>query len=142
MGKLLDLQTKLKNINVEQLVLDILKDNEREVVEKNKEQLLQGEDAKGSFLKEYASNSYANYKQKLNPLGVTDLRLTGAFYEGFFLSANKFPAYIFSKDEKTRKLAGQYGSDIFGLTKESLGGVSKDTILPRLQEKIRQLIHL
>lgn len=127
---------------MEKLVLDILQESEKEVVELNKEQLLQGEDSKGSFLKEYASGSYADYKQKLNPLGVTDLRLHGDFYEGFFLKADKFPAYIFSKDEKTRKLAGQYGTNIFGLNKENLDEVSRITVLPKLQEKIRQLIHV
>ncbi len=129
---------KLTPDAVEQIALKAVRDNEKEVLNLNKNQLLEGVDSKDSFLMPYASDAYAERKLKLNPLGVTDLKLTGRFYEGFFIQANKFPIYIFSTDDKTRSLFGKYGADIFGLDEKSLADVSQNMVLPALQLTIKK----
>lgn len=133
---------KLSPVVMQAEILKVLKTNQRTLVRMNTEQLMEGKDAEGGLLEPYKSNSYAERKLKLNPLGVTDLKLTGKFHGGFFVNVDKFPAYVFSRDDKTRKLVGQYGSDIFGLDEENQGAVNETLVLPKVQSVVRKAIHL
>lgn len=143
MGKLLQLSEKLKTIDIEAEVLSIIDEIKPQLIDLNTSQLFSGVDAGGFLLKpSYKDTAYAEFKKHLNPKGVVDLRLTGSFYEKWFVSAEKFPIFFGSKDDKTTDLESKYGKDIFGLTKHNLGIISKRTILPELQKKLRSLIHV
>jgi hypothetical protein len=100
-------------------ILKIIKHNEKFIVDLNRNQLLKGIDSQGSKLLEYESEEYAEMKRKLNPLGVTDLKLTGKFHKGMYLKIENGVAVFGSTDSKTQDLVNKYGSDIFGLTQES-----------------------
>lgn len=140
-----EIVSKLRELSperMEQIMLQAMRDKQNEIVNLNKEQLMSGEDSLGGMLAPYKSDVYAEKKLKYNPLGVTDLNLTGAFQEGFFLNADQFPSYIFSTDDKTRKLAGQYGADIFGLQPVSIEVVAQDVVLPVLRQNLADAIHV
>lgn len=113
---------KLKGYTPERQKQDLLKiiqRNSRFILDLNREQLMHGEDSRGRKLLKYDSKEYADFKKKLNPKGVTDLKLTGAFHESFTLDASEFPIEFGAADEKTTKLVAKYGQDIFGLSEES-----------------------
>lgn len=143
MGKLLQLSERLKTIDLEAEVLVIVDEIKPQLIDLNTSQLFSGVDAAGFLLKpQYKDTTYAEFKKHLNPKGVVDLKLTGSFYEKFFISAEKFPLFLGSKDDKTPDLESKYGKDIFGITKNNLGIISKQTILPELQKKLHSLIHV
>jgi len=135
MAKIKDLIDKLKKTTVrqqEEQVLKILRDDSEWIVDLNRVQLLEGKDSNDNALTEYRSKSYAKFKEKLNPLGVTDLKLTGKFHDSFLLQAREFPIKITAKDKKTNELVAKYGKDIFGLTDES-----KELLIQRLKAKVQ-----
>lgn len=121
MGKVADYIKHLEKATVrsqEQALLDIIKSHEHLLIDIITGQLLNGMDGKGEFLQAYRSENYAEMKLHLNPKGVTDLRLTGNFWDGFFATIKKFPIVIDSKDEKRDELVKKYGEAIFWPSQE------------------------
>lgn len=109
--------------NMGELIDRAVFDNETEIINLNTAQLSRGIDSLGKFLEEYASEEYAKFKKSIGseaPLGTPNLKLDGNFYEGFRLFKDDDNYIIFSDDEKTNSLVFKYGSDIFGLTEESI----------------------
>lgn len=125
----------------ERVLLEILKKHEHTIIDLNLSQLLNGKDSNGESLGEYSSILYAEFKKRLNPKGVVDLRLEGDFYRGFFADTSKFPIDIDSNDSKRDSLVDQYGTQIFGLDKASLGILSEE-ILPELIAYIKSLVDI
>lgn len=146
MEKLQRIVNRLKQLTPErmqEIALAAVRANEQAVADMNRAQLFEGLQSTGELIEpQYQSDSYARYKFTLNPLGVVDLKVTGAFYSGIFVSADKFPIYLFSRDEKTRKLVGKYGFDIFGLSKENLAALAADMVEPDLQAAILKAAQL
>ena len=143
MGKLLQLAERAKTINLEAEVLSIIAEIEPQLIDLNTSQLFSGVDSKGFLLRPpYKHTWYAEFKKSLNSKGVVDLKLTGSFYEKWFVSASEFPIFFGSTDDKTPDLEAKYGKDIFGLTKTNLANISKQTIIPILQKKVHSLIHV
>lgn len=110
------------------------------IVKYNKDQLFEGLNAKGQKLSpKYSRVRYARAKNSMNPLpgmGTPDLKVTGKFYSGFYLTAKNGKFDFFSSDEKAEKLEAKYGEDIFGLTKPNEDKVNFDEIYPKLLEWI------
>ena len=114
-----------RNLSLETEVLKSIRANEAYIVDLNTSQLMNGKDSMGKFLTPYRNPNYAALKRAIyNPRGVTDLRLSGDFHDGFFINANRFPVVFDSRDEKTELLTSKYGNDIFGLDKENLGNLA------------------
>jgi hypothetical protein len=129
MGRLRDYTKRLSGVTVEdqeKAILNVFNDNRQTALDLNTGQLFQGRDSLGKPLMEYHNEEYAQFKRKLNPKGVTDLKLRGSFYKGFFAYAHKFPILFSSTDVKTEMLEEEYGKDIFGLDKESKDTFNKD----------------
>ena len=144
MGKLKDYTKYLKSITEKEQVQQlerIIKDHEKVVLDLNRRQLFAGEDSDGIQLLKYKSKSYAEFKRKLNPRGVTDLRLTGEFHNNFFL-VSEVPLIIWSYDAKTDLLVDKYGKTIFGLTDESIKALMVGYIKKEYQEYFKKLIQL
>lgn len=97
--------------------------NERPLILTLQEQLLKGEDGTGNQLPPYRSEAYADYKLSKNPLGVTDLKDTGSFYQHMRLviGGGAFGGgfSIISTDDKYAKLVKKYGYQIMDLNTES-----------------------
>jgi len=130
------LRDKLASVTIdeqEQNILRIIRDNQSYLVDLNTGQLLQGVDSDSLPLHPaYRSKSYAEFKLSLNPLGVVDLKLTGAFYQGFFIDVSRFPLMFDSTDEKAGELKAKYGEAIFGLDR-----VSKEDLVAHLKTQIQ-----
>lgn len=141
--KITQLRDRLASVTVEEQesnILRILKENESYLLDLNTGQLLKGVDSDALPLKPaYKSERYAAFKLTLNPEGVVDLRLTGAFHHGFFIEADKFPIMFDSTDEKTDKLRIWYGEKIFGLSQ-----LSKEDLVshvrPQIQDYYKSLL--
>jgi hypothetical protein len=119
MGSVLDLINQLRSETIpkqETAILKMIEENETIIVDLNTGQLLDGIDSETEPLKEYQSEKYALMKEQLNPKGVTDLRLTGAFHDSFFLKADKWPVIFDATNVKRNQLVNKYGIDIFGLS--------------------------
>lgn len=87
------------------------------------ERLKRGQNVKNvnDVIGEYASQNYAIFKQRMNPLagGSVDLFLEGDLQRLLTIekqSTNIFK--IYSKDSKYKKLADKYEKEQFGLTEE------------------------
>lgn len=119
----------------------IIAQNQKEIIELNtKGQLLLGKGVKGQKLTpKYSRVRYARAKNQLNPLagiGTPDLKLTGKFYDEFFLTAKNKQLEFQSSAEYTKYLVKKYGvsQDIFGLTKENSNKLNDEILLPKLAE--------
>jgi len=116
MSKVTDYIAKLDKVTIkaqEYALLQIIKENEHLLIDIITGQLLNGKDGEGEFLQAYRNADYAEMKKHLNPKGVTDLRLTGNFWDGFYAQTKTFPIIIDSKDEKRDELVKKYGPAIF-----------------------------
>ena len=109
-------------------ILKIVGKHEDQLVDANTLQLMDGKDSNDEPLAPYRDKNYAELKLHLNPKGVTDLNLTGDFHKSFFVRVDKFPISIWAKDAKTNKLVGEYGEDIFGVSKRNLERVKEQGI--------------
>lgn len=121
MGALRDYVKRLQSVSDDQIdkgILDVIKANEQKLIDLNEEQLTSGFDADGQPLKPYKNPKYANFKLRINPKGVTDLRLTGNFFKSFFVRDDNFPVTVFATDQKTQALQKKYGA-IFNFTEQS-----------------------
>jgi len=141
MGKLAMIARRLKSANLEKAVLEIVREHEAQVIDLNLLQLDSGTDNAGKPLDPpYRSAKYADFKLTLNPKGVVDLKLTGDFWDGFFLSADQYPITFGSADIKAPELEAKYGKEIFGLDKTSMEALNKGIVLPELRARIRKVL--
>lgn len=141
MGKIAQIAEKLSSLYEAQLeaaLLTIIQKHSAEIIDLELFQLRAGITNKGTEVQPpYQSESYAEFKKTLNPAGVVDLKLTGAFWEGFFMKADKFPITFGSTDEKTPELVEKYGEDIFGVYDKN---AIKQIILQEYQQYQRSLL--
>lgn len=145
MGKLRNYIAHLNTITAheqEEGVLKILRDNEDIIVKYNQSQLLEGKTYKGEFLREYRNQQYRSFKLRLNPKGVTDLRVSGSLYDHMFIRAQQFPVSIFSHDRKAEKLTEDYSDDIFGVSKESKKSLNIEFLKEEIQKYYRKLLRV
>jgi cell pole-organizing protein PopZ len=141
MGKLIDLYNRLLSMTpavVESKTLEVVKENERQVTDLNREQLLNSEDSNQEPLGTYASIAYANLKGK----NEVDLKLTGDFHESIFIKAEKYPIVFGATDKKSAELFAKYGEEVLGLTRPSKNEVAQNILKPSLQQWIRDVLHL
>ena len=129
MGRISDWQRSIreKAAKQDQVILQIIKKWEKEILDLIREQLQQGIKPDGSRIGIYKSKWYANMKGH----DYVDLFLTGDFYYGLWLDCDAFPVVVMSDDEKTTLIFERYG-DVLGLTDENK---SLDS-LPGLRQEI------
>lgn len=112
----------VKNINIVDFMILSLVDTADNYLEIQKDQLFHGIDSTGSHLSPtYAWASYIKKKYTMNSLpgsGNPDLKLTGAFYQGFKADVNKLGITVYSTDEKAGMLEAKYGKTIYTLFEE------------------------
>lgn len=111
-------------------LLKIVADHEPEIVDLNLAQLMNGLDAKGKPLRPYAAKWYADFKKSINPKGVTDLKLTGAFHESIGLKTDRFPVESEATDPKTDELLSKYGRDVLDTPESSKDEIAKNILGP------------
>lgn len=123
MVDLVQFQTNLQSIDTWETLKPILEKHFAEIEQFNRDQLSRGEKADGSAMPDYASDEYADFKDKYIPTysiyPTTDLRYTGDFYEAIKASFSSYGIAIESFDSKAKELEAKYGSGIYGLTEQS-----------------------
>ena len=113
-----------------------------EIILLNQAQLFtQSVDKDGDALGGYATIEYEELKRGLNPSldGLVDLRLTGDFYGGFYVSVNDTEFIIGSTDEKETILQNRYGKAIFGLTDSNKAQYTKDIFFKALKNYLQNM---
>jgi hypothetical protein len=141
----MDLVDVVNNLNqitsdvVERKILEILSNYKNEMLDMERQRLLEGKDANDKDIQPPYNDSYGRYKLKFNPLGVVDLTLTGAFTGAFTVDLTAFPIVFYSIDKKTFQLTAKYGEDIFGEREEDLDTI-RDYLLKGLQDWLFSLL--
>jgi hypothetical protein len=135
--------TNFAKIDIQAQLPSLIEQVGDEAVAYNQQQLYRSSvDRFGKSLTKYTSLSYALKKYQRNPLpglGRPDLNLTGTLYRGMYLKVDRKSFYLGSYDAKESKVERKYGKDIWGLTRESKGRLSRD-VRPLLMGYIRNMI--
>ena len=139
------LSAKLKKItlpiiqkNVEEMVVA-----DKEILKRKKAELKAGVNPDGSLIGSYASESYALFKQNLNPIaqGNVDLILTGESIDGAkveSLGKGKFKVDIPLYHE--REIIRDYGEQVEGINEKVFIGYQKRRYAPRLIKRMQKFI--
>lgn len=139
MSTILSMLQKVKSVDLETQVPIIIEQTKETAINLNRLQLYNmSEDKNNMSLLMYRSPSYAEYKNKKNPIpgkGHPDLFLTGSFQNKMFMKVEKETFEISSSDYKTFDLIKHYGDDIFGLSIKSKAIYAKSVF-----EKIKTYI--
>jgi len=96
--------------------------NEKPLVQLNRDQMQIGVNAEGKTIGAYRSVSYAKFKKEMGskaPYRVPDLLLTGAFQRDMILEVDEKDYFITSTDDKTDSLIEKYSDKIFGIGPDS-----------------------
>lgn len=145
-----DMLTNLTKFDLAKAGQEVLLDNEVEILDLNREQLMEGIDKEGVKLRPYYFSWYADFKDRINSRGVTDLKVTGAFHNGFAIRlSGPNGYYIYSRDPKEDMLVegwtGRngvsvpgYGPKIYGLTNESAREAKDKFFYKGMKEKLTQ----
>lgn len=141
MCTILAMLNKVKSLDIPVEAINIIKLTQDQLIQKNKDQLFkQGVNKQGFQLQPtYRSAFYAQKKYQLNPspgLSHPDLKLTGDFYNGFYLATTQNSFEIGSTDSKESTLEDIYGKDIFGITQQNLTDYSLNIFYPYLKSYI------
>jgi hypothetical protein len=136
-----EMRRRVKAVNLNKIGASIVVDHKEDVVQKNREQLLRGEDKTESKLNpKYANKSYSRRKNQRNPfagLGTPDLYDTGSFQESFKLRMDSEKKYtIFATDEKTSRLIKKYGKNILGIAPKSNEEMRREFFMPELRNGV------
>lgn len=133
------------NRNIENTIANGLRANEARYVELVQAQLQRGKDADDVLLRPYADPEYAEYKRSLNPLGVTDLRLFGSFYDAMRLDLYQDFVQLISTDTKYKKLIfGQgrfkgYGERSMDLSSANKQTYTEENIMPYCLQEFKNM---
>lgn len=119
--------------NFDKLIIDLVKEHEKEVIRMNvDDQLFAGINAKGAEIRPPYSPQYARFKRKRGqPSDRVTLKLDGDFHKAWFIIYKKDSFEFDSKDFKKKLLMRKYGEAIFGLTDKS-----KDKLRKMLKKKL------
>lgn len=120
---LIKFKDRLKKITHEQMLevlRQIVRDNEKLIIDANRLQLMEGRGSSGELLEPEYTEKTARKKGQRNP----NLYDTGQFQNNFFL-VDEAPLIIFSYDEKASLLVQKYGEHIFGLTPDNAKELAK-----------------
>jgi len=132
--------TKLKGIDLQQIIIDVFKTFELRIIRQNVIQLEKGFDSKGEPIGEYKNFSYAKKKYAQNSkagFGNMDLILTGDFVAGIFIEFTS-DSLIFDSKNKVKEggeggvdLLKNYGDDVLGLSNDGF-----ENLKPKIQEEL------
>lgn len=115
---------KLKSLrdNLPSIAENSVNETKEDVVVIQKDQLRQGVSSTGGSFRKYQNKAYAIKKNKMNPipgLGNPDLKYTGSFYDGIFVSVAGGRITIGSHDSKAQMLEANY-KNVFGLSPQEM----------------------
>lgn len=143
LAKLNILETRLKNLPIQQFIFEILSSKTEQLEDINIDQLTRGERSDGSKITpRYANPAYAALKNARNPRpgrGTPDLNLEGDFYKGITARVTRQSIIVSGEDQKTPWLQFKYGNEIIGINLDT-PNLKQDLLLPELLIKIRNYL--
>lgn len=136
--------TLLTNIqsNLIAVAGEAMLDNTREIVQLNKDQLLDGQKSDQSQIGVYRPFTIESRSKKNLQTDYIDLRDTGAFQSRFEIRVNGNVYEITSTDSKNDMLVGNYGIEIFGLNPENKLIAWNEFMQPSVVRKLAQQYNL
>lgn len=140
------LYDSLKTFDLNQEVRNGMQANERQIVDLNRSQLLEGKKSDGNKITpQYRRNGYALNKNQRNSrpgFGTPDLYLRGDFQNAMFLLVNGNIYSFDSRDSKRGKLVGKYSEAIFGLTPENQRKMWVEILTPYIRQRLSDVTGL
>lgn len=117
----------LRNLNrlstpgyLEAIAVEVMKSNEKEIIELQQDQMSEGIRGDGKFTQTYKSDYYVSkFKQGSKSKPKRDYKLTGDFYDGMFTAERNDVLLIGSLDDKSRFLEPQEDNKLFGIAEQS-----------------------
>ena len=139
---LLKLAQKARQINIQQLALNVVKKNSGLIDKRIQEQLTVGENGDGLKVGYYKSPYYASLKSRIGslaPNGVVDLKLSGNLHNGIKTDIkgstyNTDSSVSYSKVQKER-----YGNKIYELQKENSEDIKFKNSIDIIKEYTKKL---
>jgi hypothetical protein len=143
---ILELKKKLERLTLPRIRSEtakiILKD--RLIIQRKQDELKSGSSSKeGEIIGEYASESYAIFKERKNPLagGTVDLILTGSTKNNLkVISLGNGEFELESTDIKWNSLVEKYGDNITLINFRIFNGLQQTEYAPKLMERLRQIM--
>lgn len=129
-------------IDIDKQAAIIIEQHPSQIIGYNQANLQRGQYKQGDFLAPYRSKYYAALKLKLNPAGVTDLRLTGEYYRSLYLKVDRETFSILSDDEKDERLTTLYGADIKGVSTEHKTEFANEVVQPAMVKYLKETLKL
>ncbi len=137
---------RFAGIDPYEVLQNIFEETSPEAIKLNKKRLHdKGTDKNGVKLQyPYSTPYYTKKKLALNPIGVTDLEYTGAWYNSLYAEVTRDVLNIKSNGdpEKDERLDGLYGEDIKGLSDDDKVVYGNTIVLPRYIAYIRNVTQL
>lgn len=126
----------------DQIFFDFLKDNEKFILDLVRdEQLYQGLKFDGSEIKpDYAPSTVRRKRRRGQPYDRVTWKDKGDLYRSLQLKFGFLEFEIEATDRKIKKLYAKYGSDVLGLTDESIKRTI-EYIGPMFIEKLQRMIY-
>jgi len=137
-----DMIQHFKDIDLNMVILEAVRDNEHVVIDMNAEKQLfeEGITSHGISIASYAPYSQVTIdikRAKGQPVNRVTLRDEGDFQHSFFVYYGSDYFQISASDWKTEELKMLYGDDILGLTEENRQQLTIDIIVPYVLNKLR-----
>lgn len=131
-----------KNSKAVEIIYQVIKDNEDDVIDLNIDQMEEGIDSEGELIRPaYSPMTISIKKKKGQPYKIVTLKDKGDFHESVFLIYTGDSIKFTADDSKTKKLRGKYGQVIFGLNKSSLRKFRNFIAIPILRSWKQYLLN-
>jgi hypothetical protein len=128
MTTIIDFQERIKNVDLNRLAAQTMRQTEKDFIDWQKEQLFSGKLSTGGKIKPpYRKTTVIIKKKKGQPIDRVTLKDTGWFYDGIILDIGLQTYKVTSEDDKTPFLLTRYTENIFGLNKISTAGYNNDS---------------
>jgi len=132
--------------SVRDLLVSSIEETAEQYVDLNTEQMYQGLDGSGQKISpQYKLQEYADMKSQMNSApgyGTPDLKLTGAFYQGYGVRVEGDDVIKDSDVEYADELFERYGNAIGELDEENHEQYVEGDLAPVFMDKVREITGL
>lgn len=141
---LTDLVKKLQRLKSNQntIIKEAVLRNQDKIEAVQANQMQEGRNAEGLEIGVLRNPAYARRKKSSGgraPLGIVDLKNTGAFQKGIVAQPIQGGLTITSRDSKTPDLEEKYGEEIFGFDAKSVENI-RPVLTAAMQFELRRFI--
>ena len=135
---------KLEKKGLDQIYLAVMQNQTEEIIEQNRQQMLEGKTSKGKKIKpKYASKAYQKKTQNKQRLGGTpDLKVSGDFHSDIKLKKKKSDFEFTTSLSYVKKYVIPKYDDIFGLEPVREKKFRRDVFIPEYTKKVKQELQI